>query len=134
MYVLSSFDNFPGNQWGAIQTYEPNYLFFIVFAIFNLFLFTTIPGTLVYTKIRSTYSKLILLDELRQQHSLVLAFVTLARKDHSLHVSTLVHFLNFLYRHKVRYVDLISDICTKIDENSNRSVVLPLSLSKSLSS
>ena len=61
-YVMSSYDNFPDNQWLAIQNYEPNYIFFIVFILLNLFLFTTIPGSLVYQKFRSTYSKLILLD------------------------------------------------------------------------
>ena len=62
VYVLSSYDNYPDNEWFAIQNYEPNYIFFIVFILLNFFLFTTIPGSLVYNKFRSTYSKLILSD------------------------------------------------------------------------
>lgn len=44
----------------------------------NMFLFSSIPGSLIYLKFRQTRSKIILIDEIRQQHSLIIAFVTLA--------------------------------------------------------
>ena len=52
MYILSSFDNFPDNEMFAIQNYRPNYIFFAVFIFLNYFLFTIIPGSLVYNKFR----------------------------------------------------------------------------------
>ena len=52
MYILSSYDNFPDNEWFSIQNYKPNYIFFVVFIFLNYFLFTIIPGSLVYNKFR----------------------------------------------------------------------------------
>ena len=77
-YITATYDSYPDYQLLAVQNFEPNYIFFIVFIFLNMFLFSSIPGSLVYNKFRETYSKLILLDEIRQEHSLIIAFVTLA--------------------------------------------------------
>jgi hypothetical protein len=64
-----------------------------VFIFLNMFLFSSIPGSLIYLKFRETRSKIILLDEIRQQHSLILAFVTLAEDQKNLTVNKLIKFL-----------------------------------------
>lgn len=51
-YVTASYDSFPDNQILALQNYEPNYLFFVVFILLNFFLFSSIPGELIYDKFR----------------------------------------------------------------------------------
>ena len=130
MYILSSFDNYPDNEWFSIQNYKPNYIFFVVFIFLNYFLFTIIPGSLVYNKFRETWSKLILINELKQQHSLIIAFVTLAQDKTNLDIDTFVKFLYFLYRRKERYVEFIAHICVKIDENNDDFVVIVGVLSK----
>ena len=61
-YVTATYDSYPDNQLFAVQNYEPNYIFFIVFIFLNMFIFSSIPGSLVYNKFRETYSKLILKD------------------------------------------------------------------------
>jgi hypothetical protein len=78
VYVTATYDSYPDNQTLSIQNYEPNYVYYIVFIFANMFLFSSIPGSLIYLKYRDTRSKLLLIDEIRQQHSLILAFVTLA--------------------------------------------------------
>jgi len=60
--VVATYDSYPDNQLIAVQNYEPNYLFFIVFIFLNMFLFSSIPGSLIYNKFRETHSKLILMD------------------------------------------------------------------------
>jgi uncharacterized SAM-binding protein YcdF (DUF218 family) len=79
VYAVGTYDFYPDNQILAVQNYQPNYIFFIVFIFFNLFLFTPIPGGLIYNKFRENRSKYIIVDEIKQQHSLILAFVTLAQ-------------------------------------------------------
>jgi len=78
VYVNATYDSFPDNQVLAIQNSEANFIYFAVFVFLNMFLFSSIPGSLIYLKFRQTRSKIILLDEIKQQHSLLLAFVTLA--------------------------------------------------------
>lgn len=78
VYVTATYDSYPDNQILAIQNSEPNYIYYIIFIFTNMFLFSSIPGSLIYIKFRDTRSKIILIDEIRQQHSLILAFVTLA--------------------------------------------------------
>lgn len=52
VYAVGTYDFYPDNQILAVQNYQPNYIFFIVFIFFNLFLFTPIPGGLIYNKFR----------------------------------------------------------------------------------
>ena len=52
MYALATYDNFPDNQTPTIQFYQPNYIFFAVFIFLNMFFFASVPGTLIYNKIR----------------------------------------------------------------------------------
>ena len=74
------------------------------------------------------------MDEIRQQHSLIIAFVTLADNSNNLDFNVLIKFLNYLYRYKIRYVEFITDICLKIDDNHNKTIVRVSLCSKSTSS
>jgi hypothetical protein len=52
IYGLSTWDFYPDFQLLAVQNYEPNYIFFIIFIFFNMFLFAAIPGAVIYHKFR----------------------------------------------------------------------------------
>ncbi len=134
VYITASYDVFPDNQLLAMQHSQPNYLFFVIFAFANMFLFSSIPGELIYIKFVDTRSKILLAEDIQQQQSLILAFVTLAENESNLSISKLIKFLLFLYRYKIRYIEYITDICLKLDNNNNRSIVILPLLSKSTSS
>lgn len=104
VYVTATYDSYPDNQLLIIQNSEINYLYYICFIFANMFLFSSIPGSLIYNKFRDTRSKILLVDEIKQQHSLLLAFVTLAETDTNLSIEKLIKFLLFLYKYKIRYV------------------------------
>jgi len=69
-----------------------------------MFLFAAIPGAVIYNKFRVTRSRYIIFDEIKQQHSLILAFVTLAQEELNLSMNVLVKFLFHFYRKKIRYI------------------------------
>jgi len=134
VYVASSYDSYPDNQMLAIQNYEPNYIYYIVFVFANMFLFSSIPGTIIFLVFKEKRSKILLTDEIKQQHSLMLAFVTLTDDDPNLSIDRLIKFLLYLYKYKIRFVEYITDICLKLDNNNNRSIVLLPPPSKSTNS
>ncbi len=76
-YVNSSYDSYPDNQIAVIRWSEWCYALVIAFVLLNMFFFVTIPGTIFFNSFRDTRSKIMLVDEIRQQHSLILAFVSL---------------------------------------------------------
>ena len=123
VYVTATYDSYPDNQTLSIQNFEPNYIYFIIFIFMNMFLFSSIPGSLIYIKFRDRRSQILVADEIRQQHSLILAFVTLAEDQSNLHIDNLIKFLLYLYRYKIRYIEHITDICLKLDNNNIRSIV-----------
>jgi hypothetical protein len=133
LYVQGSDSSAPDSKFLALQNYEPNSIYFITFIFANMFLFSLIPGFIIYYKFRQTHSKIILADELRQQQSLLLAFVTLAEQHDNLSMKRTIKFLLFLYKYKIRYVEYITDLCLRLDESNNRSIVNTHLLSKSAS-
>ena len=104
VYGMGTWDYYPDFQLLAVQNFEANYIFFIVFIFFNMFLFAAIPGAVIYNKFRETRSRYIIFDEIKQQHSLILAFVTLAQEELNLSMDLLVQFLFYFYRKKTRYI------------------------------
>lgn len=74
---MSSYDAYPDNQLVGIRTSLWVYAYFICFIFLNVFFFVTIPATIVYNSFRETRSKIILIDEIKQQHSLIMSFVSL---------------------------------------------------------
>lgn len=51
-YVTATYDSYPDNQLLAIQNYEPNYIYYIVFIFLNMFVFSSIPGSVIYLRYR----------------------------------------------------------------------------------
>lgn len=82
IYVTGSYDAFPDNQLVAFQISQWFKLFFLGFVFLNMFLFSSIPGSLLFDCFIETRSKYILLDEIKMQHSLILAFVSLGDKNY----------------------------------------------------
>lgn len=62
VYVTATYDSFPDNQVLALQNSQGNFTYFAVFVFLNMFIFSSIPGSLIYLKFRQTRSKIILLD------------------------------------------------------------------------
>ena len=122
MYVLSSYDGFPETQFPAIRESFGIYWFFILFIFLNNFLFLTIPTTILFNSFRETRSKIILIDEIKQQHSLILAFVSLGEENFNISQDKLIKFLLYVYKYKVRYVDYITEVCLKLDDNNNGEI------------
>jgi len=52
----------------------------------------------------------------------------------NLDFNVLIKFLNYLYRYKIRYVEFITEICLKIDDNHNKTIVSYDLFSKSTNS
>ena len=52
VYVTATYDSYPDNQVLVIQNSEFNYIFFILFVFMNMFLFSSIPGSIIYLKFR----------------------------------------------------------------------------------
>ena len=62
IYVTGSYDSYPDNQLKAFEISEWFELFFIVFIFLNMFLFSSIPGSLLFDSYIETRSKYILID------------------------------------------------------------------------
>lgn len=56
VYVTATYDSYPDNQYLVIQNYEPNYLYYIIFIFANMFLFSSIPGSIIYIGFRNKRS------------------------------------------------------------------------------
>ena len=52
-----------------------------------------------------------------------MAFTSLVKDENELNFKVFIKFLNYLYRYKIRYIEFISDICIKIDDNNDKVVV-----------
>jgi hypothetical protein len=52
VYVASTYDSFPDNQILAMQNSEANFIYFAIFVFLNMFLFSSIPGSLLFLKFR----------------------------------------------------------------------------------
>ena len=57
------------------------------------------------------------------QHSLILAFVSLGDNNYEIDIQTIIHFLHHLYNHQTSEVDAITELCLKINDDGNCSVV-----------
>ncbi len=55
------------------------------------------------------------MDEIKQQHSLILAFVSLGEQNLLMKTEKLIDFLIYLYRNKVRYINYINKVCLELD-------------------
>ena len=62
IYVTGSYDSYPDNQLKAFEISELLEVFFIGFIFLNMFLFSSIPGSLLFDSYIDTRSKYILID------------------------------------------------------------------------
>lgn len=74
---MSTFDSYPDNQLIAIQMNIWIYALFIVFVFMNVLIFVTIPTNILTNSVRDVRSKAVIIDELEQQHNLIMAFICL---------------------------------------------------------
>ena len=58
------------------------------------------------------------------QHSLILAFVSLGDNNYEINIQTIIDFFNYLYSCQIEYVDAVTELCLKINDDGNCSVVL----------
>ena len=77
MYILTTYDEYPDNQFVAIRSSLWVYGFFVAFIFLNIIFFATIPSSLVFKSFIKVRSKIVLVDEIKQQHSLIMSFVSL---------------------------------------------------------
>lgn len=123
MYVLSTYDAWPDLEMPVLNVSSWYYAFFITFMFLNMLYFITIPVTFIFASFRRTRSKIMLLDEVKQQNSLLLCFACLADQATSVNVSTFQQFMMFAYRWKLRYAQRASDLSVRLDPNNNGRIV-----------
>jgi len=87
-----------------------------------MFLFSSIPGSLLFDAYINTRSKYILIDEIKMQHSLILAFISLGEHNYEINIKTIISFFHYLYQDRVRYIDSITELCLKLNDDGNCSV------------
>lgn len=123
MYVLTTFDAYPDNQLIAIDVSMWMYLFFIAFIFLNALFFVTIPTNILLKSVKEVRSKTTIIDEIEQQHHLIMAFVTLGGDTRSsITYEKVVRFLLFLFNNDIRYINKISEICRCLDEKVNGTI------------
>lgn len=57
------------------------------------------------------------------QHSLILAFVSLGDKEYEISIKKIMSFFHFLYQDRARYIDAITELCLKLNDDGNCSIV-----------
>lgn len=123
MYVLTTFDAYPDNQLVAIRVTLWIYGFFIIFIFLNALFFVTIPTNILLNSIKDTRSKTIIIDEIEQQHNLVMAFIALGGdSNRRITYGHLVKFLLYVFNNEARYVDVITEICKNLDEKVDGTI------------
>ncbi len=95
----------------------------MAFIILNCFYFVTIPTTVIFASFKSTRSKIVLIDQIKQQNSLLLSFVTLGEKDLTIKSEVFHQFMLFVYKKKLRLVDHIKDISFRLNPNHGKVIV-----------
>lgn len=57
------------------------------------------------------------------QHSLIISFVSLGEDNYEIDIKRIIKFFHWLYDFRVRYVDIITEICLKLNDDGNCSIV-----------
>lgn len=123
VYVTGTYDAYPDNQIPAIQSSTYYYAFFILFIFLNMFIFSSIPGSLIFDKFRETRGKLQLLDEAKMKNSLIVAFITIGEENYQMDIEKVIEFLLSFYEYRVRFIDAVTTICMKLNPNDHTSIV-----------
>lgn len=61
-YILGTYDSYPDNQLPAIEQNAWYYPMFILYIFLNMFIFSSIPGSLIFESFKETKGKKLLLD------------------------------------------------------------------------
>jgi hypothetical protein len=123
IYVLASYDAWPDYELLAVNTSAWYYVFFVAFIFLNCFYFVTIPTTVIFASFKNSRSKMVLIDEIKQQNSLLLCFVTLGEKNLTIKSETFHQFMLYVYKNKLRMMDHIKELSYKLDPNNNSIIV-----------
>ena len=51
-YILGTYDSYPDNQLPAIEENTWYYCMFILYIFLNMFIFSSIPGSIIFDKFR----------------------------------------------------------------------------------
>ena len=89
-----------------------------------MFVFSSIPGSLLFDSYISSRSKYILIDEIKMQHSLILTFVSLGESNYEINIQKIIDFFHFLYENRIRYIDAITELCLKLNDDGNCTIVI----------
>lgn len=116
MYILTTFDNYPdGQQKIIVQNFWVN-VFYIIYILLIALLFAAIPINIMMDSVKSTRSKSIIVDELEQQHNIIMSFIALGGdKTRSIPYKTFIRFFLYLFNHQDKYMDKIAAICKSLD-------------------
>lgn len=98
MYVLTTFDEYPNNQREIVKLNIWIYAFYIVYILLIALLFAAIPINILMDSIKETRSKSIIVDEIEQQHNLIMSFIALGGdKTRSIPYKKFIRFLLYLF-------------------------------------
>jgi hypothetical protein len=96
---------------------------FVGFVFFNILIFSTVPSSYLFKSFREFHSKTIIIDEIKQENSLIMAFVNLSESSElRVRQEKFLHFLHSLYRNRMRCIDYILEICIKINRRRERFI------------
>lgn len=88
-----------------------------------MFIFSSIPGSLIFESFKETRGKKQVIDETKMQMSLIVAYITLGEEDYQMDVGKMIKFLLHFYEKRVRFVDTITDLMLKLNTNDHSSIV-----------
>lgn len=94
------------------------YLFFI---LLNMFMFVNIPTSLLFQTFKESKSKTILVEEIKQQNSMILSFVCLSKNEQQISRDRVLKFLLYCYD-KDYFLDFVIRVVAQLDENNNNCV------------
>ena len=124
IYITGSYDAYPDNQIVSFLQSQWYEIFFVIFIFLNMFVFSSIPGSLLFDSYISSRSKYILIDEIKMQHSLILTFVSLGESNYEINIQKIIDFFHFLYENRIRYIDAITELCLKLNDDGNCTIVI----------
>ena len=123
VYINCTYDAYPDNQLPALQANLAYYPFFILLIFMNMFIFSSIPGSLIFDQFKDTRGKLQLLDETKMQSSLIVAFIIIGEENFQMEMEKMMKFLLFFYENRIRFVDAVTNICLSLNEYDHNSIV-----------
>ena len=79
----------------------------------------TIPTTVMFNSFKKTRSVLMLMDEIRQQDSLLLCFVCLSEDGLFVRSEIFQQFMMYTYRNKLNLIDHVKELSSRLETNTS---------------